>query len=379
MSGDINAIFAMLARDNVLNLPGDDPWPEDIEGHCKLNWAQLFPSNHKSADWRIKDDAFIGQFKLAVLGKTQAHPEMHRLWDRYVWYQSMHCYDHDWGIYIRESGLKALALEFAHLLPCDECEQIEVLEQHMRDCLQAAFMLMYLRAHFHHKVESLALRLHVVKDHHVYVNYLDNVYRKTFGTDQCLEESLACADMYRRIKNAVYLPKTGKPVFAIIQQYLQNRFESLDPPGARQALAYLDDEAFELAICKLQAQVHQGSENIPESYHDWSNAHGMMQAYSDCHFHTYLVLESGAKSILPSGDIELTCGTAELVQFLTTKMGYDRCQKTSNDHRTCLRKPGCEDLLLGRRRHLAEASLAVILQKVGNYTVHDLGSLMHQS
>lgn len=73
-----------------------------------------------------------------------------------------------------------------------------------RQLLRSAFYVFYLHEQFHHKVESLGFRLLITTGADRYRPYKTNVYRRTYLTVDCLEESLANAESYLRLSEERY-------------------------------------------------------------------------------------------------------------------------------------------------------------------------------
>lgn len=136
-----------------------------------------------------------------------------------AWYCPVHYFGHGWGIYIREEGLLAQALEIArfvnwaevHLSPEEICTQLK----------RSAFYILFLHEQFHHKVESLAFRLLVATGADRYRPYKKNVYTRLFNTKLCLEESLANAESYSRFNENRYKDRIDPEIRKAVRQYLK--------------------------------------------------------------------------------------------------------------------------------------------------------------
>ena len=137
-------------------------------------------------------------------------------WDVCAWYQPLHFFGQDWGIYIREECLLKLAIRIARYTdrPKFLLEKARAVAKRMTGgpsvptywrlhdpeiFIRAAFLALFLHEHYHHRVECLGLRLHVVTRTSLYIPYTRNVYLPAKGTDDLLEEALANACMYLRL------------------------------------------------------------------------------------------------------------------------------------------------------------------------------------
>ena len=127
-------------------------------------------------------------------------------WDICAWYQPIHFYGASAGIFIYEDCvkryLKRLAIQYRHITQAPI--QRQDLPRHERTLTRAAIFIFFLHEQFHHSVESLGFRLHAVRQTSSYLPYKARVYRPLFGTDDCLEEALANANMWHRIGDQTY-------------------------------------------------------------------------------------------------------------------------------------------------------------------------------
>jgi hypothetical protein len=104
--------------------------------------------------------------------------------------------------------------------------------------LRSAFYVFYLHEQFHHKVESLGFRLLISTGSDRYRLYKANVYRRTYLTAGCLEESLANADSYHRLREPRYVQRVDAPIRDGLRQFLKVSIP-LQPAGYAQAMDYL--------------------------------------------------------------------------------------------------------------------------------------------
>ncbi len=110
--------------------------------------------------------------------------------------------------------------------------------------VRASVYAFFLHEHYHHKIESLGLRLHVVDRKSCYLPYETMVYNPAKGTDALLEEALANADSYRRLDTEPYKSWITYDIVKATWVYLKKQFP-YDPPGYRMAVNYLKSTSFE--------------------------------------------------------------------------------------------------------------------------------------
>jgi hypothetical protein len=198
---EIGNIIGMLDRDGALHLDEDreeyGSWPEsgEAEAVSQVDFESLgrdaiqsdSPSNgvvERADGIRVSGEVFeavmAGPNRLR--GRDNAVPDLHVL----GWYQPVHFFASNWGIFIRESALEALARD---LMP----RFVPFLERrppraHVAVLIRAAFAFVFLHEHYHHKIESLAIRLHVVERRSVYPEYF-KFSQQLAGTKEDIEEA----------------------------------------------------------------------------------------------------------------------------------------------------------------------------------------------
>lgn len=203
-------------------------------------------------------------------------PERERklsVWDRCAWYQPMHFFGNDWGIYIRRRCIFHRMEETARFLPAGT----PITPALLTALYRGAFASFFLHEQFHHKVESLGIRLHVIQRRSAYQAYKAVVYRPTWGTDDNLEEALATADSYQRLGDDPYGPWIGKLVLDALWEYYEWSVPG-NPPGYRRAARYFDWAAFDQAEDQLQAQFDEATLKPTRNPRDWYFATRMMQS-----------------------------------------------------------------------------------------------------
>jgi hypothetical protein len=132
-----------------------------------------------------------------------------------AWYCPIHFFGHAWGIYIRESCILSHAVDVARFVDWRAvANPFARRNAIVRQLLRSAFYIFFLHEQFHHKVESLGFRFLIATGTDRYRPYKTNVYRPSYLTADCLEESLANAESYRRLAEPRYLQRHSSMVFA---------------------------------------------------------------------------------------------------------------------------------------------------------------------
>ena len=108
----------------------------------------------------------------------------------------------------------------------------------LQQLMQSAFYTLFLHEQFHHKVESLGLRLLITTGSDRYRPYKQNIYRPAWGTVDCIEESLANAESYRRLSEPRYSNRIEAPIMAGLRRYLR-RSIAAQPQRLKAALRHI--------------------------------------------------------------------------------------------------------------------------------------------
>jgi hypothetical protein len=200
----------------------------------------------------------------------------------------MHFFGHDWGIFIRRDCIRENSILVARFLPKGTPFTPTLLKALMR----AGFAALFLHEQFHHKIESLGIRLHVVERSSRYGPYQKVVYRPTYGTDDNLEEALANADAYLRTQTSPYSVWMGKTVVSALQAYLRWRYP-FDPPGYRKAVKYLTNGKLNRAVDLLHGQVQEALKKPVRPSEEWEVATRLHQSLFKVTDHLWEVVPRG--------------------------------------------------------------------------------------
>ena len=124
--------------------------------------------------------------------------------------------------------------------------------------MRSAFYVFFLHEQFHHKVESLGFRLLISVDSDRYRPYKAKVYRASYLTSACLEESLANAESYRRLSEPRYTRRVDKPILDGLREFLKATIPA-HPPGYAEGAHYLTDDTYRDGLYNLQSQILDGA------------------------------------------------------------------------------------------------------------------------
>jgi len=385
----IAKIIDVLERDEALEVDAEEhSYPEHLEP-VSVDWDSVFPSGEPSEaeqDWPLDRD-LVGRIYRAVEIPRSVPPEQaaqwpedigrgeRPIWEVCAWYQPIHFFAYDWGIYIREDCLQANAIRLARFVDPRDVAHLPpyVLA---RTILRASFATFFLHEHFHHKVESFGLRMHVTYRAGTYNRYKHQVYRPAYLTDDCLEEAMANADAYRRLSYEPYRRVLGTAVRDATQAYLQDSFYS-DPPGYRQAIHHLHGRGFFAGLNKLQGQIKEARLTPSQPADDWDLAPQLTRSLFNIRSEIYTLVPRGGRPLFPSRIFPKTCSTQDMVKIYQQR-GYQVVPGGKGSHLK-LKKPGAPTMVLpGNRRDLSAAVLKNALDALGGYAFSDLDRLLTQ-
>jgi predicted RNA binding protein YcfA (HicA-like mRNA interferase family) len=246
-----------------------------------------------------------------------------------------------------------------------------------RQLLRSAFYAFFLHEQFHHKVESLGLRLLVATDSDRYRPYKSKVYRPTFLTSDCLEESLANAESLRRLDEPRYVQRIDPAIRVGLRKFLRAAIAA-QPPGYAEGLNFVREEDYRAGLYKLQSQILDCSLTPRTPDASWSVAPNMITALADISDSIYVVLPRGARPIFRSTWVDpgTTVSTRVLVGALSKHYGYQQVPGGKGSH-VKLKKPGAPTITLaGDRPVLSPGLVKHALDAIGGYPISRLPELL---
>lgn len=387
----IDQAVDFLIKNDALEL-GASPWPavEPDQEAFGIDWDELFPpvarDNQDRWEFSPTDEELksleeaLGnrpppaqKEQVGLLVRSFDQPE----WDICAWYQPVHYFGHEWGIFIKEDCVMHAAMMIARFVPRSAIAT-KPLKQWMEALVRAAVYIYFLHEHYHHKVESLGFRLHVVERKSAYLPYHSLVYAKNKGSDNQLEEALANADCYHRLNTKPYAQWLTPVIVKATKEYLMWQFPQ-DPPGYRKAVDYLKKQAFDQAENCLQARVREANQNPVQPVGEWDLAPRMTQSFLPVTSNIWAVIPKGSHSRLPRRPSmpTRTCSTADMIK-LYEQAEYKMVDGGKGSH-VKLKKPGAPTMILpGDRKELSPGVAKTALRVLGDYNLNDLQRLVNK-
>jgi predicted RNA binding protein YcfA (HicA-like mRNA interferase family) len=392
----VESAVEFLERENALEFEHEERTYDEEQIPQPVIWKNLFPPAARLRElerteffddpWQIDDPELEKRILVAVEGEPDEEagwpPDLDKeseIWDVCAWYQPIHYFGYDWGIFIREDCLKSQAVRIASRLHPSDLQHIPGWAHQgpaalTKTMLRASFVCFYLHEQFHHKIESLGFRLHVARGQGSYLPYKKNVYRPNYLSDDCLEEALANADIYKRISEKAYKSVIGDVTVRAVKAYLEATFPS-EQPGYRKAIDYLIDRRFQFGLSRLQNQVRYGTLHPTSPDWDWLLAPRMTQSFFNIKSEIYVVVPPGQRAILPTQIFPKTCSTRDMERICHSH-GYSPVSGGKGSH-IKLKSPGKPTITLpGNRKDLSPGVIRSVLRTLGPYNMNDLPNLI---
>ncbi len=292
-----------------------------------------------------------------------------------AWYCPLHFFGHGWGIYIRESCILEYTKDIAAFINWHKVHASH--SAIARQLLSSAFYVFFLHEQFHHKVESLGFRLLISTGKDRYRPYKTKVYRAAYLTRDCLEESLANAESYRRLNESRYMQRVEEPIRDGLRNFLRTTMPG-QPPGYAEGVHYFPAATYRNGLYKLQSQTLDSLLIPATPIEYWSVAPNMITALTDITDNIYVVLPQGARPIFhpTSVDPGATVSTNALAGALTKHYGYQHVPGGKGSH-VKLKKPGGQTIILpGNRPVLSPGVVKHALDAVGGHPISRLPDLL---
>lgn len=397
-------VLDFLNETNALDL-GASPWGtyDDDEFVSPFDFEKFFGNDRCDEDRPKLPMDFVEEISMAL--DTGSYPTEDQMefpgrsgnagatvsWDTCAWYQPLHFFGSDWGIFIREECLLRVAISIAEHSDAQtfHAERSDAVAKRMvgkpfpaywthtdaEIFLRAAVVCLFLHEHYHHRVECLGIRLHVVTQKPLYVPYSKGVYNAVVGTDDLLEEALANACIFLRLSEQTYRKMLPESVREGLKRKLIASYSS-DPPGYRMASIYLDQLKFNAGENLLQGFVRETSMKPVQPNWYWENAPRLTQSFLNIKSNIYTVVPIGQRPILSPQAMPLSCSKEQLIR-VCKKQGFNVLPKRGVGSHTVMSKAGTAGIVtIPDKKNLSIAVIKNTLATIGGYKVHDLPNLL---
>ncbi len=331
-------VVTFLESSSALALDRSGPW--SVPGAARdsvqrvAGWVLGTPARGAVPPaWQVRPDLQAEQLALWRAGPrpapgTGSAPR----WDQDSWYQPVHYCGYDTGIFVREESVVRLAANLARFATASSAAVTSAPET-VGHALREAFVVLYLHALFHHRVECLAVHLQVVDHRAHYVDYVEHAYRPAVGTDDLLEESLANAFVYRMLSRRAHSTGVPKEVRQLTTAYLKDSWSAARPAG-RDDGRHAAPAAWDQGMGDLHSRVEQGS-NRPTRRAIWRHlGPDLTGTFLDPSSDVYVVADPATPPVVPrAGRPDPSCTPDELVRILE-HAGYRPVRRARSPHVT---------------------------------------------
>lgn len=292
----------MLDRDGALHLndAGEyGPWPDPGPGEDVhlIDFDALASGGFSQEEQLgIALDDTIAHRVLGGTGALRRRDNAVPPLDVLAWYQPMHFFANNWGIFIRESALVDLARDLApRFQPFLDRRPVD---EHVAVILRAAFAFLFLHEQYHHEIESVAIRLHIIEQRPVYPDFVRIVTSAVRDTDDDLQEALANADAWTRLGQAPYSAWFRADERRVIRDWMEDIF-AMSPPGYNRAGDYLQEQRFLIGESVLLAQVQEAKLMPSRPFAaDFGTATHLTRALFNLRQHVWTLVPTGQQPIL---------------------------------------------------------------------------------
>ena len=202
-------IFDDIDTGGIIDEYEEPIWPRD-----DINEGTSIPTTNS----RVGNNGPYGGSLQDYDSNASAYPPP----DCLAFYLPFHYYYHKWwGIYILYEGLEYLAsLIYKWARPRPRQDQ----------AFKAAHIFLYYHEAFHHRTECLGTRFELINRKPHYIGGFQDLFNKTYGTDECLEEALANATAVKEVSKK--LKHSG--INGALAKYIDRM-----PPGYRRGNEFI--------------------------------------------------------------------------------------------------------------------------------------------
>lgn len=372
---------------DMVDLDRPGPWPgtNDDDQAVEVDWSAVEPTERRGDDLvsdssrEVADGGWERTIEdVLTVARRGFHTPPPDILDAQAWYLPVHYFGPESAIYIRERAVLDLAGTILGRLP----ERRRADRDAVFGGVRAGLAALYLHEAFHHKIESLAIRLEIVEAERRYIPYHDKVFSplREAQSDDLVEEALACAEMHRRLKSeSAYKRHIPGDVLQATLAMLPDWFRTL-PAGYRTAGRYLTDSRFNPAMNRLTSQLQEARENPRRSVAQWNLAPRIETGLFNHKAITHIVIPVGAEPIVPwfgHGAVPLPVVSSKAAVEHLRRGGYEVVPGGKGSHIKLRRPGGPMQIVPANRKALSPGVIKTIADGLG-VRPHDLFSHGHE-
>lgn len=288
--------------------------------------------------------------------------------DSLAFYLPFHFYYPDlWGVYLKVSGIAALAQFLRISSGWDPGERDWKLSRTKAEA--GARLFLYYHEAFHHKVESMATRLEVTHRQPLYKRGFLDLYERALSEGDCAEEALASAHAFQKVTDAFKKKdwETGT-IRSVLRQYLKGL-----PDAYRGALEIVEDGSFHAVRNSFAEKNHRESLPIVGKDESLWNLFGYAFAgITRINSYTNYIVRKGS-SLADRVDLHgRRMGYGELKDKLAEMVGLRLKRQGNGSHEIYETADGNSVTLYHTNGDIPKGTLNSILKQAGvDMSVHD--------
>lgn len=380
MGLELPDIVGTLDEMGLLEYPdsGEQPGPPDPREFevIDIDWGAVDrppPVGSEATQVAVSIDPWevIAQQMNEEIGRGPYSPPEEVL-DAYAWYLPFHYFWYDSGIYLSEVAIWECAKAILSRIPAPRRYELASAYQ----AHQAALAVLFLHEEFHHKVESFATRIEVVRASKVYNPYKTQVYRPLVARDddRLMEESLACAEMIGRLGEPTYTKVIPADIRRATREWLHEWIPTLSAIYRRGA-DLASNEPYSDARKLMYGQIDEAAISPVRDAAVWTLAPDMIRGFLNVRRIAYVVIPIGTKPLIPwfqrYAD-PLSVSTRSARQALRVA-GWAEVSGGDGSHAK-FEKAGHRPFILPKRKDLSIGLQKHLARAVGAANIRDLAS-----
>lgn len=315
-------VVAYLDSTGTLDLEARSPWPGRLaadDSVAALRVDPLLGTGRAEQPWDLPEGIAVELLDRLAGGAEPA--ASNPAWDHDAWYRPVHTHAYASGIHVRERAVTALALDLA-ATSATSAAPLAPTRENARHLVRSAFLVLFLHQLFHHRVETLGLRLEVVHQRPRYLPYYRDAYARSAGTDDQLEEALANAFVHRSLSQRAYCADVPVEVRRLAASHLRERW-AVDEHGYGEAASYLTPTGWPRGLGELHARVDEGTAS-PSRRATWRHlGPDLTGVFLEPALDVVAVAAAGEPAVLPRAEVAPSCSGAQMVALLE-RAGYEQ-------------------------------------------------------
>lgn len=344
-------ILEWLETKNALRLTDkmiDPPKPIDVD---VIEYSKILP-NYIKNPLKLLDnlDIDMNLTETCISEINNKIPITNKI-DILAWYQPIHFYGDNWGIYIFDSGIIEVMTSIFSYLPSVDGSQKLLMTKNIQ---AIAIEILRLHEEYHHRLEAFAIKQHIASGNILYPAYNDSVFLPTRDQTPCMcpEERLCDAYVYRALQTWLR-PKVSTDIFLAVMNSWKNHMAiALGPYAGSLNLTTKSKFTNEQDLVLGQIVTSDISPNLHTVEKKF--LHEYTKPIRELTENVYIVHDSDIKTYIPG--VHQFAAPRRKVEKLILAKGYTETKEGDGSH-TKYKKPGSPMIVLTKSREQSQTVL----------------------